>query len=53
MKPKVKPRKRRMRKEYGPADFARMMSGLTDAAKKVHREEQMMRNFDPKGALKN
>jgi len=40
-----KPRKRR--REYGPADFAKMMRGLADAAKQVKREEQLLLQFNP------
>lgn len=53
MKLKQPKRKRQMPREYGPADFARMMSGLADAAKKVQREEQLMLKFDPNGVPKN
>jgi hypothetical protein len=34
--PEAKPR--RMRCEYGPSDFQRMMGGLKDAAVKIERE---------------
>jgi hypothetical protein len=47
-----KPKRKRMRREYGIGDFLSCIhsdGGLADAARKVAREEQLFLNFDPKG----
>ena len=42
-----KPRK--LPREYGPADFLDRIRGLTEAARKIQREEQLLLKFDPQG----
>lgn len=45
--------RRFMPREYGIGDFLAHMHGLTKAARKVQKEEQLMLQFDPVGKLVN
>jgi hypothetical protein len=41
--------RKKIRREYGPAEGQKMMSGLAAAAKEIYKEEQLFLRFDGKG----
>jgi hypothetical protein len=44
-----KPKRKRMRREYGPSEGLERMKGLADAARKCALEQQLFLNFNSVG----